>query len=160
MNEWIRFNGTSARHIKEFSQFDPSNSEHRLDMLLKKHIDTVKLSDLWCVVRSLLLLTHGQASIERGFSVNKQMQTDNLCERTFVAQRMVHDHIISVGGIMLVEITKGLMTSCQSAWGRYQAYLEQKWQLPDAESVKRKRLVSSDRNGWLQSQTTASGGWH
>ena len=30
--------------------------------------------DLWSVVKMVLLLSHGQASVERGFSVNKQVQ--------------------------------------------------------------------------------------
>ena len=53
-------------------------------MLLKEHIDTPEFVDLWRVVRQLLLLTHGQASIERGFSDNKQMKVDNLREQTFM----------------------------------------------------------------------------
>ena len=34
----------------------------------------MKSSPLWEVVSHLLLLSHGQASVERGFSINKQIE--------------------------------------------------------------------------------------
>jgi len=83
-----------------FTQFDPFDAGRRLDSLLRKHMNKPELSDLWCVVSQLLLLTHGQAIIERGCSVNKEMEVDNLCLEMFIAQRIVHDHIISVGDMM------------------------------------------------------------
>jgi len=78
-----------------------------------------ELSDPWCVVSQLLLLTDGQTSIERGFSVNKQIDVNNLCQEVLIAHRIVHDHVISVGGTMRVDITKALMTSCQASRNRY-----------------------------------------
>jgi len=43
-------------------------------------------SKLWNVVRMLLVLSHGQAAVERGFSMNKQaeevhLQADLLLQR-------------------------------------------------------------------------------
>ena len=61
-----------------------------------------------------------------GFLVNHQMEVDNLCENTFITQRVVHDHIVSVGGIFNVDITKDLMTSCQASQARYQTYFGDK----------------------------------
>ena len=34
--------------------------------------------ELWSVVRKVLLLSHGQASVERSFSINKEALTDML----------------------------------------------------------------------------------
>ncbi|KAI0229042.1 hypothetical protein LSAT2_020518 [Lamellibrachia satsuma] len=92
----------------------------------------------------LLLLSHGQASIERGFYVNQQMEVDNLCENTFIAQRVVHDHIVSVGGIFSVDITKDLMLSCHASRTRYQAYLDDTKRPCESGSLKRKRVDESD----------------
>ena len=91
-----------------------------------------------------MLLLLSQASIKRGFSVNQQMEVDNLCENTFIAQRVVHDHIVSVGGIFSVDITKDLMLSCQASRTRYQAYLDDKKRARESDSLKRKRVDESD----------------
>ena len=98
---------------------------------------------LWPLVSQLLLLSHGQASVERGFSVNKQMERANLCEETFIAQRLVNDHVKAVGGVMGVALTKELLASCSAARGRYTTYLDkmQKDRMSSAESNKRKSTV-------------------
>ena len=54
-------------------------------------------------VKQLLLLSHGQTSVERGFSVNKQIESDNLAEDTFVAKRIICDHVNSVGGLQNID---------------------------------------------------------
>ena len=42
----------------------------------------------------------------RGFSVNKEVEVENLKEHTLVAQRIVCDHVNSVGGVLKVELSK------------------------------------------------------
>ena len=98
---------------------------------------------LWALVSQLLLLSHGQASVERGFSINKQMERANLCEETFIAQRLVNDHVKAVGGVLGVALTKELLASCSAARSRYAAFLEkmQQERLSSAESNKRKSTV-------------------
>jgi len=36
-------------------------------------------------------------NVERGFSVNKQVEIDNLSEEAFVAKRLICDHVTAVG---------------------------------------------------------------
>jgi len=48
-------------------------------------------SKLWNVVRMLLVLSHGQAAVERGFSINKQAEEVHLQAETFVAKRIISD---------------------------------------------------------------------
>ena len=91
-------------------------------------------------VKVLLLLSHGQASVERGFSVNHQVEVDNHCENTFITQRVVHDHIVSVGGIFNINITRDLMTFCQASRARYQTYLDDKKRARESVSLKRKHV--------------------
>ena len=50
-------------------------------------MDKPEFSDLWCIVGQLLILTHGRTNIKRGFSVNKQMAADNLCQKMFTDDR-------------------------------------------------------------------------
>jgi len=44
-------------------------------------------SKLWNVIRMLLVLSHGQAAVERGFSINKQAEEVHLQAETFVAKK-------------------------------------------------------------------------
>ena len=70
-------------------------------------------------------LSHGQASVERGFSVNKQVELDNLGEDTFVAKRIICDHVASVGGLQNIDASdKQLLLAASSARQKYLAYLE------------------------------------
>ena len=46
----------------------------------------------------MLILAHGQATVERGFPLNKELEVQNLSERSFVAKRIIFDHASAVGG--------------------------------------------------------------
>ena len=59
----------------------------------------------------LLLLSQGQAAVERGFSSNRQIDVENLSENGYKAQRLINDHLRAVGGIKEVVIDKTLLTS-------------------------------------------------
>ena len=47
------------------------------------------------VFSMLLILSHGQAQVERGFSTNKLVLDVNMQNETLVTQRIVHDHMVS-----------------------------------------------------------------
>ena len=76
-----------------------------------------------------LVLPHGNADPERGFSINKyllQVHGSQIKEDTIEAVRLVKDQIIKRNGIMNVPITKDWLKSCQSASQKYNVYLEAK----------------------------------
>jgi len=50
-------------------------------------------SKLWNMVRMLLVLSLGQAAVEGGFLINKQAEEVHLQAETFVAKRIVCDHV-------------------------------------------------------------------
>jgi len=47
-----------------------------------------------------MLLSHGQATVERGFSISKEVESYNVKEDTFRATRTICDHVNAVGGIL------------------------------------------------------------
>lgn len=53
------------------------------------------LKELWRVVKLLLALSHGQATVERGFSSNKEVMVENLAQHSLVAHRVICDHVRS-----------------------------------------------------------------
>lgn len=67
------------------------------------------------VVKILLVLSNGQASVERGFPFNKELTVENQKKRFLVAQRLTADHVRSVRGITRVEITEELLPSAAGA---------------------------------------------
>ena len=44
----------------------------------------------------------------------QQMEHTNMCHETLIAERIVNDHVTSVGGMMGVDINKELLASCQA----------------------------------------------
>ena len=66
-------------------------------------------ADLWELTKNLLLLSHGQASVERGFSINKEISVENMTVQTLISQRVIKDHLLNVGGVTKVSLTKELL---------------------------------------------------
>jgi len=88
-------------------------------------------------------LSHGQATVERGFSVNRQVDDDNLHSDTFCCGRLICDIVAYYGGIYAIDTSnKALLLSCSSAWHKYQPDLEQKKK--DAMTVTQKRKAVDD----------------
>jgi len=83
--------------------FDPVKS--RVDILMHETMAGKDVySKLWNVVRKLLVLSHGQAAVERGFSISKQAEEVYLRAETFVAKRTICDHVRYVSGIDEVDV--------------------------------------------------------
>ena len=92
----------------------------------------------------LLVLSHGQASVERGFSVNKEVEVENLMKQSVVAQRGVCEAVKSAGGVSEIKLVNELMTSCSLARQRYTAHLEKAKELKKSEEQKQKRKAVLD----------------
>ena len=43
---------------------------------------------------------------------NKQMEHTNACHETFIAEHVANDHVTLIGGVMGVDINRGLLISC------------------------------------------------
>lgn len=131
---------------------DLQQFERTSDSLDKFFYDLLKISssysELWKVVELLLVLSHGQASVERGFSVNRQVAVENMKELSYISQRVVCDAVNQAGGILNVQITKELRASVASARQHYRAFLEakKKRDLEDSMQVK-KRCIDEEVEG-------------
>jgi len=65
--------------------------EVRLDKFYSDLLaNNVNKQYLWTVVKLVLVLSHGNASVEGGFSVNKELLIENMLEDTIVSQRVVY----------------------------------------------------------------------
>ena len=69
------------------------------------------------VMKLLLVLSHGQASVESGFSVNKEIKIENLKEQSLEAQRLVCDRVKAVDGLLNIDISKPLLVNSRRRRG-------------------------------------------
>ena len=73
---------------------DFSVESDRVDVLLYYCMGQNKTYEkLWSVIRKLLLLSHGQASVERGFCLNRQIEKDNMSECMSEINVNAADHV-------------------------------------------------------------------
>ena len=125
-----------------FSGFDPEND--RLDTFYASRLSGKKeFEQLWHAVRIMLLLSHGQASVERGFSVNKELLKENQAEETVVACRVVYDAVNDHGGVTEVPLTDEMMAYVKGSRQKYRQALEAK-QKKDQDDEKKKKRESCD----------------
>lgn len=129
----------AVREREEFFTYKPS--ENRLDVFPHTHVSH-PYPQLWAFIQKLLLLSHGQATVERGFSVNRGVEVTNIQEDTIVAHRVVCDYVALHGGVLKVPLTSGLLSSVVSARSRYRIYLETEKQkkVSEAQGLKRKAV--------------------
>ncbi|KAK1886444.1 Zinc finger MYM-type protein 1 [Dissostichus eleginoides] len=123
-----------------FLSFQPF--EQRLDVFLHEVLSTYPELRRFC--QSLLLLSHGQATVERGFSVNKEVETVNLLEESLEAQRLICDQVSVCGGVLKVPLTKELLASAAFARSRYRIYLDQQQKKRQSATQSLKRRAVED----------------
>jgi len=84
--KWMKFCASTPKYAasmidKErdrFVNFDQVKS--RVDILMHETMAGKDMySKLWNVVRMLLVISHGQAAVERGFSINKIADRNTTC---------------------------------------------------------------------------------
>lgn len=128
--------------IEKFANF--SRHVDRVDEFYANNLSNEqKYGELMKVVKIVLVISHGQACVERGFSVNKEVETINMSQKSLIAQRLICDYVSAKGGILKVPITKELLTSVGSARHKYERYLEEmrKQKHTEEETNKRKSLL-------------------
>lgn len=130
----------------ESFSFEPMRT--RLDVFLHGLLHQ-SYSELWTFCRKLLLLSHGRATVERGFSVNKEVEADNM-QDTVVVQRMC-DYVSVCGGAFKVPLAKELLAA--SARSQFGLHLDQ-----DKKKARKaqKRKVTQHHTEQLKKKMTLS----
>lgn len=138
VQEFESFLSVEARN-EAFLAFKPF--ERRLDTFLCEQLSR-PYPAAWGFCQKLLLLSHGQASVERGFSVNKEILTENIQEDTIVARRLICDFVAMHGGVTQVPLTKELMASVGAARSKYRLFLDQERVRKEKEAQGQKRKLA------------------
>lgn len=90
-------------------------------------------------------MSHGNASVESGFSINKSLLIENLHENTLINQRHVYDAILEAGGLHAVDINKKLLSYAQGSSRRYKQTLEEHSKLQEKEEKEKRKLKEQDK---------------
>ena len=133
-------------HKDKFAGF--SFGVDQLDTFFFEELDQQKTYEsLWCTIQLLLTLSHGQAAVERGFSVNKEVLAPEVLKAvSLTALHLIHD-TISEGQIEIGDyfITDELLTSCSHASNRYRMYLmERQKEDQEPEKIRKRKAFQEE----------------
>ena len=118
----------------EFSNFLLTTVEEKKDIFVKFNketdrvnafirqflLDTNKFIMLQKVLKMLMILSHGQATVEGGFSVNGKFFIENLDTGRLIARRHIHDHMGSYDlEAHYLDVTREFLDSVSSARKSY-----------------------------------------
>ena len=84
-----------------------------------------KYVNLAFVIKMILTLSHGQAAVERSFSINKSVVNVNMKEESIVARKTIKDHMLS-NDIQpdIIEILNKIINFYRSARQKYEIHKE------------------------------------
>ena len=93
------FNGLIDSEVKklrmEFEVFD--QKLQRLDKFYFQKVQIQNCKTLSFLLKIMFTLSHGQAEVEHGFSINQQVTNQNMKSETIIARRFIKDHMIVNG---------------------------------------------------------------
>lgn len=98
----------------------------------------------------ILTLSHGQAAIERGFSINKDLIDVNMLEKTITSQRIICDSLSNTlednqnkVDFSKVIVNKEMLQYCNRARMNYEIYLteQRKMKIENKATTERKMIL-------------------
>lgn len=105
---------------EKLKSFD--RSKNRLDRFwfdLIMNCGISEYSHLLYFVKTVMILSHGNAAVERGFSMNKGCLVENLHEKSLIAQRTIYDAVNVRGGVQNFVVTKDLIHAARNSDSLY-----------------------------------------
>ena len=132
--------------IDEHNSIKFNEEEERLDELYFKKLYIEKYQELSEIAMILFTISHGQADVERGFSVNSNVIDVNMSEVSIKSKRLIRDHMIKHDATpSTIEITNQLKKSCRSAYQRYQEHLkEERKKLEEDSEAQAKKILNAE----------------
>ena len=111
----------------EFLGFVVAIRDHRLDTFFFKFLEgRPPFSNFANVLKINLTMSHRQASVEQGFSINKSLLVENLSKESLISQRIIYDHMkLNDLQSYELEITSALRKSVKSSRQQCGTYLEE-----------------------------------
>lgn len=127
----------------KFDHYD--RKEERLDHFWSGLLANAKCPELFHIVKMICCLSHGNANVERGFSINSECLYENMREESVVAKRQIYDAVFYAGGIGSVQISNKLIQRVRNS---HALYLEDK-------ERRKKEALESDKAKLMKRQRVA-----
>ena len=87
----------------------------------------ISYTNLLPILKLVLVLSHGQANVERFFSVNNNVLKCNMSEKSIILGKLIIDHMKSHNLLpQSFLITKSLLQSVRSSRQHYEQYLQER----------------------------------
>ena len=80
----------NTKNVHEFEEYDKVSSEH-VDCFLAAYLQASLYQKLWDLVKCLLVLSHGDAGVECGFSIGNEIMEYNFTPKSVCAFRNIYD---------------------------------------------------------------------
>lgn len=94
--------------------------------------------ELWEFDKSILILSHGNASVESSFSINKDLITVNMLKESIVQQKVVYDATLSYNlEIDQIPISECMIKMFRGAKKAYNTALESKRQQESSVQIEK-----------------------
>ena len=142
---WVKLTSSAefTSNAEDFSK-ETDKEKSRLYYFFRTELgDRVKHHNLYEIIKMLLVLSHGNAEVERSFSINKNLIRDDLSEEYLIAQRLVHQAVPTNGRKFLdVEIDKQMIADVRMALLRRKQVLE-------AIKLQKPRKPRRRRGSWV-----------
>ncbi|CAH3023527.1 unnamed protein product [Porites evermanni] len=90
----------------KFHSYEPYSENSRLDKFYEEIGTKKEYGLLFDVIKLCFCLSHGHATVERGFFINANLIVEDLQEKSIIAQRIVYDNLSFAGGVLEMRLTK------------------------------------------------------
>ena len=94
MQLFLEFVGHDLKLLTDLFQ-SYKRKETSLDEFYFEKTDIRRFKELASLLRVILTLSHGQAAVERNFSINNSLSIINISEKSSVCKKLVRDHLLS-----------------------------------------------------------------
>ena len=103
----------------------------------------------------LLILSHGQSRVERGFSQNKDIMGTNMQHKTLVSYRLVYDGLQHLDVPVTDCVNPEMLNHCKHAHSRYKLHLDdQKKASAETTRATKRKSVQDDLNTERKKKTS------
>ncbi|XP_048512809.1 uncharacterized protein LOC125501482 [Athalia rosae] len=105
---------------EKFKQFKRTERLDHFWMRLIELHGTESYTNLRDFTKKVMILSHGNAALERGFSINRECLLENQKEKSLIGQRVIHDAIVAQGNdLENLTVTKSMIHAARNAHAWY-----------------------------------------
>ena len=109
------------QYNEKFTKF--KREDGRLDEFFFSTCEVDKhYKELSSVIENILMLSHGQATVERNFSLGKSFVVDNISETSIINKKHIKDHMLAN---KLTAVTREMHADYKSAGINYENHNEE-----------------------------------